>query len=80
MLTSRELEKLMTDTKFLSEVKRAALNHKDDPVPYASPELFQAQMWTLGLLDTFIARGYTIAIDTESIEKDLLEARKKQGW
>ncbi len=53
-------DKLLKDLKFLSDVKRAALDHKDVQVPYANADLYQTQMFVLGVVRTLIAHGYTI--------------------
>jgi hypothetical protein len=53
-------DKLLKDTKFLTEVKRAALSHKDDAVPGKDGEYFQAFMWAQGTIDVLKSRGYKI--------------------
>lgn len=54
------LDKLLKDAKFLSDVKRAALNHRDDIIPEFNGELYQAVMFTRGMVDVLASRGYTI--------------------
>ncbi len=54
------MDKLLKDVKFLSEVKRAALSHKDDVVPENNSEYFIANMWVCGIVDVLKARGYKI--------------------
>lgn len=53
-------DKLLKDIKFLTDVKRAALSHKDDAVPYANPDLYSSMMWTKGVVDVLKARGFKI--------------------
>lgn len=54
------IDKLFKDPKFLSELKRAALNHKDDAIPEKSGEYYQAMMWSKGMLDVLTSRGFII--------------------
>ena len=69
------MDELLKDAKFLSEVKRAALSHKDDVVPDNDGMYYQAMMWTRGTIDVLKARGYTI----EKICKDHLIETKRCG-
>jgi hypothetical protein len=57
--------KLLVDTRFLSEVKRAALSHKDDAVPNGDGEHYQAMMWVKGTVDVLKARGFKIEKDKD---------------
>lgn len=49
-----------TEKKFLVKAKEAALSHKDVAVPYGEPELYQAKMWTLGVITALAWCGYEI--------------------
>lgn len=51
--------------KFLEECKYNALTNKDVPVPNKESDLYQAQMWALGVVQTLKARGYKIIKDNE---------------
>lgn len=53
-------DKLLKDPKFLTEVQRAALSHRDDAIPYGNPELYQSMMWAKGTVDVLKARGFKI--------------------
>ncbi len=56
-------DKLLRNIKFLEEVKRAALDHKDMPVPYDRPELMQSQMFAVGVVQVLVSLGYRIEKD-----------------
>lgn len=56
-------KKLLINPKFLEEVKRAALSHKDDAIPYGEPELYSAMMWAKGTVDVLKSRGFKIEKD-----------------
>lgn len=49
--------------KFLEEVKRAALEHKLDPIPDKDSSLYQVSMFVKGMADALSARGYKIVKD-----------------
>jgi hypothetical protein len=53
-------DNLLKDIKFLTEVERAALAHKDDPPPYGHEELYRSMMWASGTIDVLKSRGYEI--------------------
>lgn len=53
-------DKLLKDIKFLSQVQQMALAHKDVIVPYGRADLYQTQMFVLGVIATLKARGYNI--------------------
>jgi len=55
-----ELDKLLRDIKFLSEVKDRALQQMDLPVPYGRPDLYQSQMFAIGVVNVLISKGYKI--------------------
>ena len=59
----QQLDQLLKDTKFLTEVKRMALSHKDDLVPENDGMYFQSMMWSKGVIDVLRSRGYTIQKD-----------------
>lgn len=48
------------DNKFLNKVKVLALNHKNEPVPYGREDLYQALMWTNGVIEALLSEGYKI--------------------
>ncbi len=56
-------DKLLRSEKFLDEVRRAALDHKDIAVPYDRAELYQCQMFVLGVVRVLVSRGYKIEKD-----------------
>lgn len=65
MLSFREKKglvdyKLLKDSKFLLEVRQAALMHRDDAVPNKDPDLYMPYMWCVGIIDVLSARGYKI--------------------
>lgn len=53
-------EKLLKDSKFLSDVQQAALSHRDDAIPDKRPDLYQSMMWVKGTVDVLKARGFKI--------------------
>lgn len=55
-----ELDKLVKDIKFLDDVKEAALQQRDVVVPYGHPDLYQTKMFTIGVINTLVSRGYEI--------------------
>lgn len=57
--------KLLKDSKFLNEVRQAALSHRDDAVPNKDPDLYMPYMWVNGVIDILKARGYKIEKDKE---------------
>jgi hypothetical protein len=59
-------DKLLRNLKFLEQVKRAALDNKDVPPPYDRSDLYQTQMFTLGVVQVLMSRGYTIEKKDES--------------
>lgn len=48
-------------SKFLDTVKRIALDNKDTTVPYDRPDLFQAKLWTIGVIQALTSSGYEIS-------------------
>lgn len=56
---------------FLDRVKVHALNHKDLPVPYGREDLYQALMWTKGVIAALKSEGYEIT------KKDVVSSRSK---
>lgn len=57
---SSELDKLLRDIKFLADVKDQALDQRNVPVPYGRPDLYQTQMFTIGVVNTLVSKGYKI--------------------
>lgn len=55
-----ELDKLIKDIKFLTDVKESALQQKDCVVPYGHPDLYQTKMFTIGVVNTLVSKGYKI--------------------
>ncbi len=53
-------EKLIRDEKFLDDVRRAALDHKDIAVPYDRADLYQCQMFVLGVMRVLTSRGFVV--------------------
>lgn len=64
-MEKQELEKLTADPKFLSELKRAALNHRDDPIPNKDGEYYASMMWAKGMVDVLTSRGLKIVQQNE---------------
>lgn len=60
IVNKMQLEKLFKDSKFLTEVKRAALNHKDFAVPNNDGENYMSMMWARGVVEVLRARGFKI--------------------
>lgn len=58
-VTTEELRSI----KFLELVKILALNQKDLAVPYGREDLWQTQMFTLGVVEALSSRGYKIQKD-----------------
>ncbi len=56
-------DKFLRDIKFLELVQRLSLDKKDLAVPYDRPELFQTQMFTLGVVEALRSRGFKIVKD-----------------
>ena len=48
------------DIQFLDRVKVHSLNFKDEPVPYGREDLYQALMWTKGVIAALKSEGYVI--------------------
>jgi hypothetical protein len=48
------------DNKFLDKVKALALDHKNEPVPYGREDLYQAMMWTHGVIAALKSEGFII--------------------
>lgn len=53
-------EKLLTNAKFLLEVRKLALSHMLDHVPQNDAELYQPYLWTKGVIMALRSRGYII--------------------
>lgn len=53
-------DKELRNPKLLQEVKMRALSNKDIVIPEKDADLYQASMWTLGVVQTLWARGYEI--------------------
>ncbi len=53
-------DKDLRNIKFLDAVKMYALGFKDLAVPYDRPDLYQTQMFTLGVIAALKKSGYTI--------------------
>jgi hypothetical protein len=53
-------DKLLKNLNFLREVKKNALGNKDVVIV---EDLYQTQMFTLGVVQTLLARGYKIEKD-----------------
>lgn len=53
-------DKLLRDVRFLRDVKKAALDNKDVVIV---EDLYQTQMFTLGVVQTLLARGFKIEKD-----------------
>lgn len=55
-----ELDKLACDAEFLTDVKQAALQHRDVAIPYGHPDLYQTKMFVLGVIMVLKGLGYNI--------------------
>jgi hypothetical protein len=58
-------DKDLRNIKFLETVKMLSLANKDLAIPYDRPDLYQTQMFTMGVVEALISSGYKIEKETK---------------